>query len=90
MSERTSTRGTSPELVSVSVVVDDEHLDRFADVVSACVEAGMSVSAELKSIGIIRGVIERSRLGDLGRASGVSGVEQEGRMRIAPPESDVQ
>jgi hypothetical protein len=76
--------------VSVSVSVDDEHLDRFADVVEACKKAGLSVEQRLDAIGVMTGSIDSAKVEQLHKVKGVADVEGARRFQLAPPESDIQ
>lgn len=76
--------------VNLSVSVDDEHLDRFSEVVESCKKIGMKVGQQLESIGVITGSIDPAKLNSLRRVDGVSQIEQSREVHIAPPGSDVQ
>lgn len=76
--------------VNLSVSVNDEHLDRFSEVVERCKKAGMKVEQQLEPIGVITGSIDSAKLASLRQVEGVSQVEQSRGFQIAPPGSDVQ
>ncbi len=76
--------------VNLSVSVDDEHLDRFSEVVAWVEDAGMDVEQKLEEIGVLTGSIDSEKLESLSRVEGVSFVEESRQFRIAPPDSDVQ
>lgn len=76
--------------IHLTVSVADDHLKDFSDVVARCRKAGMSVTQEMKSIGVISGSIDESALEKLSQVKGVSQVEPERSFQIAPPDSDVQ
>ena len=76
--------------VNLTVSVADDHLNEFSDVVARCRNAGMNITQEMKSIGVISGSIEEAALGKLRQVNGVSQVELERSFQIAPPDNDVQ
>ena len=76
--------------VSLLVSVDDEHLDRFSEVVKGLKEAGMAVEQEMEGIGTVTGSIDSEKVEQLSKVEGVSHVEQSRRFQIAPPDSDIQ
>jgi hypothetical protein len=76
--------------VNVSVLVSDESLSRIDDVVKQVKSRGMHVDRVLQKTGVLTGSVEADDLGGLNKVNGVSGVEQQRQIRIAPPDSDVQ
>jgi hypothetical protein len=76
--------------VNVSVLVSDGSLNRINDVVKKVKSKGMRVDRVLQKTGVLTGSVEADDLGGLNKVEGVSGVEQERAIRIAPPDSEVQ
>ena len=76
--------------VNLTVSVADDHLKEFSDVAARCRKAGMSITQEMKSIGMISGSIDESELEKLRRVKGVSLVEPERSFQIAPPDKGIQ
>ena len=76
--------------VSLLVSVDDEHLDRFSEVVRGVEDVGMEVEQRLEDLGVLTGSIDSERVEALRRVEGVSHVEESRDFQIPPPDSDVQ
>ena len=76
--------------VNLTVSVADDHLKNFSEIVARCRKAGMNVTNEMESIGMISGSIDDDALEKLRRVKGVAVVEPQGSFQIAPPDSDVQ
>jgi hypothetical protein len=76
--------------VNLLVSVDDEHLDRFSEVVKGVEDAGMEVEQKLEDLGVLTGSIDPEKVEPLRRVEGVSHVEESRRVQIPPPDSDVQ
>jgi hypothetical protein len=76
--------------VNLLVSVDDEHLDRFSEVVKGVEDAGMEVEQKLEDLGVLTGSIDPEKVEPLRRVEGVSHVEESRRFQIPPPDSDVQ
>jgi UDP-N-acetylmuramate-alanine ligase len=76
--------------VNLLVSVDDEHLDRFSEVVKGLEDAGMDVEQELEETGVITGSIDSEKVEQLRKVEGVSHVEESQQFQIAPPDSDIQ
>ena len=76
--------------VSLLVSVDDEHLDRFSEVVKRAEAAGMEVEQKMEDLGVLAGSIDPEKVEPLRRVEGVSHVEESRRIQIPPPDSDVQ
>lgn len=77
-------------VVEVSVLIDDQHLDRFSQIMKDIKRAGMKVKQQLKDVGVITGSIDSAKIKSLQNVKGVANVEESRRFQIAPPESDVQ
>jgi hypothetical protein len=76
--------------VNLLVSVDDEHLDRFSEVVKGVEDVGMEVEEKLEDLGVLTGSIDPEKVEPLRRVEGVSHVEESRRFQIPPPDSDVQ
>jgi len=76
--------------VSLLVSVDDEHLDRFSEVVRGVEDLGMEVEQKMEDLGVLAGSIDSERVEALRRVEGVSHVEESRGFQIPPPDSDVQ
>lgn len=76
--------------INLTVSVANDHLNDFSGVVARCRKAGMSITQEMKSIGVISGSIDEVALAALRQVKGVSQIEPERSFQIAPPDSDVQ
>ena len=76
--------------VSLLVSVDDEHLDRFSEVVKRAEAAGMEVEQKMEDLGVLAGSIDPEKFEQLRQVEGVSHVEESRQVRIPPPDSDVQ
>lgn len=74
----------------VNLIVADQYLARFDQVVHACEQAGLKVEQQLKDIGVIGGTIDSEKVPDLYKVPGVSAVERSRSIQISPPESDTQ
>jgi len=76
--------------VSLLISVNDEHLDRFSEVVKGVEDLGLEVDQRMDEIGVLTGSIDSEKVEPLRRVEGVSHVEQSRQFQIAPPDSDVQ
>jgi hypothetical protein len=74
--------------VKVSVVVKDNFLPKFDEIVKNLKKAGMTVDHELTA-GIVLGSIDEKKVKHLDQISGIE-VEKERSVQIAPPDSDIQ
>lgn len=61
--------------ILVTVLVDDDFLGRFSEVVDRCIDVGMAVQRQMTSIGVIYGTVDEARIGSLGHILGVRHVE---------------
>jgi hypothetical protein len=75
---------------NVNISVADNSRTRFPEVVRALRDAGLDVTQELESLGIVSGSIESAKVADLQQMDGVTSVEKERTYEIAPPESPLQ
>ena len=76
--------------VSLLVSVDDEHLDRFSEVVRGVEAAGMEVEQKMEDLGVLAGSIDSKKVESFRRVEGVSHVEESRGFQLPPPDSDVQ
>jgi hypothetical protein len=76
--------------VNLLVSVDDEHLNRFSEVVKGLKDAGMDVEQEMEGIGTVTGSIDSEKVEQLRKVEGISHVEESRQFQIAPPDSDIQ
>lgn len=75
---------------TLSVLVDQNHLNRFTEIVENCKRSGLNVDQQLNEIGVITGSIDSARIDALRQLEGVSHVEASRDIKIAPPGSDIQ
>ena len=76
--------------VSLLIYVNDEHLDRFSEVVKGVEDIGLEVEQRMDDIGVLSGSIDSEKVEPLRKVEGVSHIEQSRQFQIAPPDSDVQ
>jgi hypothetical protein len=76
------------ETVNISVADDDRT--RFPEIVRSLREAGLDVTQELESLGVVSGEIDSAKVADLQQIEGVAAVERQRSFRLAPPDSPVQ
>ena len=76
------------EDVNVSVV--ENHLDQFDEVVRRLEKAGLKVQQRLGAAGVVSGSIDPAKVDNLEKVTGVASVERSRRIRIPPPESEIQ
>jgi hypothetical protein len=79
-----------PNVVNVNIVVADNELDQFAEIVDAMRRVGLSVEEQDAEFGFVSGAIETEKLPALGHVHGVGAVEEERSFQLAPPWSDTQ
>lgn len=75
--------------VTVSIAVDEAHLDRMAEIVKMLEAQGLQVEQMLTTIGVITGSIEESQLAGLSQISGIE-IEKEQTYQLPPPGSNIQ
>lgn len=76
--------------LNVKVLVDDQHLEQILEVAQGLQSAGMSVEQTMDTLGIITGSCDSEKMAVLSQVEGVSAIEPEQIVQIAPPESDLQ
>jgi hypothetical protein len=74
----------------VTVSIADAALARFDAIVAACRRAGLQVTQQLPSLGIVVGRIDPGRIPDLQRIEGVATVELARDIELPPPDSGRQ
>jgi hypothetical protein len=74
----------------VLLSIADSHLKTLPEVVRALEKAGLKVSGELNTLGVIRGFVEPENMLKLSEVEGVYHVLGEKSYRIAPPDSSIQ
>ncbi|WP_068269267.1 hypothetical protein [Aldersonia kunmingensis] len=79
---------TSP--IGVTITIDDAALGDVHDIAEQARAAGLTVSSVLDTLGIITGSVDREAIAALARIPGVSAVEPEAGIGIAPPDSPIQ
>lgn len=76
--------------VDVTVAIADTHLLQYESVVRRCRKVGLKVTQQLKTVGIVNGLIEQEKINALEKVEGVDHVERARSFSLPPPESDVQ
>jgi hypothetical protein len=79
-----------PDKVDLLISVDDEHLDRFSEVVKNIEDIGLDVAQQMEEIGVVTGSIEPAKIDPINNVEGVSYVERSRDIQLPPPESDIQ
>lgn len=74
----------------LSVLVNEQHINQFSDVVEKCRQAGLNVQQQMDAIGVITGSIDSAKVDELKKIDGVSRVETQRDIRINPPDSGIQ
>ena len=74
----------------LSVVIANDYIDRFPEVVRYLRQAGMQIDAELETIGVVTGSIDSIKLADLEQVKGVAAVERQQEYHLPPPDNDLQ
>ncbi|WP_326687325.1 MULTISPECIES: hypothetical protein [unclassified Streptomyces] len=75
------------EPVGVILAVDP---DRFAEVVEALRQAGLTVSGEQPALGTLSGTVAQDRIPALEAVDGVDAVDRERTVQLPPPDSPIQ
>ena len=76
--------------VKLSISVDDAHLNQFPKIMKEVRKAGMEIDQELEDLGVATGAIDEDKVTELRNVEGVEHVEEERKIQIPPPESDIQ
>jgi hypothetical protein len=77
-------------VMNVNIVVADEYMGRFSQVLQRSKKVGLHVKDQMKEMGLIIGSIDSSKLDELKRVKGISAVEKDREINLAPPDSDIQ
>jgi hypothetical protein len=80
----------SDSRTEVAILIDDEHLKRFDDVLNWLQAAGLEVKTVLWDVGSVTGHITEDRMSLLRAVPGVSHVEVSRRVKLRPPDSPLQ
>jgi hypothetical protein len=72
------------------VTLDDEYLDKAADVIRRLKKAGLTRVKYLDSVGIASGQALPSKIGALKKISGVRSVEESVPIQLPPPDAPIQ
>ncbi|MFC8434802.1 hypothetical protein [Streptomyces sp. NPDC057253] len=75
------------EPVGVILAVDP---DRFADVIEAARQAGLTVTGEQPVLGTLSGTIAEDRIPALKSVAGVASVDKDRAIHLPPPDSPLQ
>ncbi|MFE9649498.1 hypothetical protein ACFYO0_36390 [Streptomyces sp. NPDC006365] len=73
--------------VGVILAVDP---DRFAEVVEALRQAGLTVTGEQPVLGTLSGTVAEDRIPDLEAVDGVDSVDRDRTVQLPPPDSSIQ
>ncbi|MGI5196101.1 hypothetical protein ACQEVY_21015 [Streptomyces sp. CA-288835] len=73
--------------VGVIIAVD---LDRFAEVVEALRQAGLTVTGEQPILGTLSGTVAEDRIPALEAVDGVDSVDRDRTVQLPPPDSPLQ
>jgi hypothetical protein len=76
------------EAISVIIVVRAES--SLHEVRLACERHGLTQVQEIPRLSILRGLIERNRLPELGKIPGISSIEREREIQLPPRRSPIQ
>lgn len=76
--------------IEVTITIDDAALGDVNNIAERARAVGLTVSSVLDGLGIITGSIERDAIPVLAQIPGVSAVEPETGIGIAPPDSPIQ
>lgn len=77
-------------MIPLLVSIDDEHLDNFSKVVEKLESAGLVTRQLMAQIGIVVGSCYPDKIAALSQVEGVSQIEIEREVKIAPPHAVVQ
>ena len=76
--------------VTVNVLIANDKMDKFAEVIHACRQAGLQIEQQMPLTGTVTGSIERNKLDNLKKIDGVFEVEVSRRVGIPPSDSEIQ
>ncbi|EWY37922.1 hypothetical protein N825_16090 [Skermanella stibiiresistens SB22] len=76
--------------ITVNVLIADDKMDKFDEVIRACRRAGLQVEQEMPLTGTVTGLIESDVFDSLREIEGVSAVEVSRHIRTPPPIDQIQ
>ena len=76
--------------VRLTLSVSDSHVKHLDNIAKAAQKAGMKVERRLDDLGVLTGSIDASKVDKLHGIAGVTHVEEDREVGIAPPGSPVQ
>jgi methylmalonyl-CoA mutase cobalamin-binding subunit len=74
----------------VLVSINDSHMDRIATVIEELKKEGLDVQRSMPKLGVVSGAAEHGDLAALQEVDGVTSVEEERSVEVAPPDAPVQ
>lgn len=74
----------------VSLLVDENNLHRITDVIKHAKGAGLEVDQVLEQSGVVTGSMDHEKVESLRKIRGIASVEEDRKLQIAPPESELQ
>jgi hypothetical protein len=74
----------------IHVLISDDYIDKFSEVVQESEKVGLKVVQQLKALGVVIGSIDPDRIKKLKQVKGVSSVEEPKEVSVPPLESDIQ
>lgn len=77
-------------MTHVNILVDEGSLGRIQSVIAELRKLGLRVSHVEDELGLVSGSIEKERLASVAHVRGVSAVEEDRSVQIAPPRSVLQ
>ena len=79
---------TSP--IDVTMTIEDAALGDVHDIAEQARAAGLAVTSVLDGLGLVTGSVDRAAIPALARIPGVSAVEPDSGIGVAPPDSPIQ
>jgi hypothetical protein len=76
--------------IEVVITVADDHLGNIKRLVAQLEGKGLKVSTTMENLGIISGTVAHADLPQLRNLKGVSAVESNTTVKLAPPDADIQ
>jgi hypothetical protein len=74
----------------VLVSINDSHMDRISAVIEELQKEGLDVQRSMPKLGVVSGAAEHGDLASLQDVDGVSSVEEERSVKVAPPDAPIQ
>jgi hypothetical protein len=78
------------DTVDVVISVEDAEQSHMSEVVKSLKRAGLSVTQAMESIGVISGQIAKDKVKGLEGVKGVAHVERSRKIKIPPPDNEIQ